>query len=533
MTEIKDGQASDLDRSETGDDLEGILRSVGKSLPQVLYVFDLVSLRTLYWNRPIAAELGYSPEQSERYKTREIDALLHPEDRARLPALLERWKQVKDGEVLETEYRLKHVDGSWRWFLSRDQVLARDGERRAIRTVGMLTEVTRRKELEAQLKIQERLEALGRMAGGVAHDFNNYLTAILCSAKLIETHSDATEGLRGLAREVRQGVESAAELTEQLLAFSQNRTREREGADLVTVVDTTLGLVKRLLPESIRVYREAGISAMPVAMPGSELQQVLMNLVLNARDAMPDGGDLRISFDRVVLDGVAATDLELGFGDYGLLVVKDTGEGMEPHVLARVFEPFFTTKELGRGTGLGLATAYGVIRQAGGTVRVKSTPGVGTTFSVWLPVDSPDVSEKAGRGGSDCAPPDKERPPRILVVEDEAPVRRIVDRMLREAGYEVFLAHGGVEAIRIMERDPARVDLLFTDVRLPLITGPELVKKLRVLKPGLLVLYTSGNVGDLQVIPPEEANHTRYLPKPFGPDALLESVGHLLSLVKR
>lgn len=369
-----------------------------------------------------------------------------------------------------------------------------------------------RNRLETQLLQAQKLEAIGRLAGGLAHDFNNMLSVILgCGEQLLEQlHSGDP-----LAEDVREIVEAArrsAAMTRQLLAFSKRQPLKPEVVSLNQHLKEMERMLRRLIGEDIRLELSLKDDLAPVSVDPGQIDQVILNLVVNARDAMPEGGELTIETDNVELDSsYAAVHPEVVPGSYVLLAVTDTGRGMEAEVKDRIFEPFFTTKGGEKGTGLGLSTAYGIVKQSGGHIWVYSEPGRGTTFKVYLPrteavAGTPAVPEEQGRPGAG---------EHVLVVEDDGPLRLLLKRMLTRLGYRVTVAANGGEALLLMEERGLEPDLLMTDVVMPGMSGALLAERLQRFRPGLRVLYMSGYTGDTVVHHTGLEAGTPFLQKPF------------------
>ncbi|MGE0708472.1 MAG: PAS domain S-box protein [Planctomycetota bacterium] len=383
-----------------------------------------------------------------------------------------------------------------------------------------------RKRLAEELRQSQKLEAMGQIAAGVAHDFNNMLTVINGYADLLRAR-EHTEARRGqLLDAIAQAGERAAGLTRQLLAFGRRELRDPRVLDLNAVIHEANRLLERVLGAQVSVALALAPDLSPVLADPGQLEQVLLNLAVNARDAMPAGGRLTIETCDVVLDeGYARTRADVTPGPYVQLAVSDEGCGMPPEVLARAFEPFFTTKEPGKGTGLGLATAYGIVRQSGGHIRVYSEPGVGTTFKVYLPSVSERVQAEARASGEAPLPAGTET---ILLVEDERAVRELAALVLRGCGYAVIEAGDGREALEAWARDPAVVDLVVTDVVMPELAGRALFEQLVAERPGLRVLFISGYAEDAafrhDVVPAACA----FLSKPFSPTGLARAVREVL-----
>jgi two-component system, cell cycle sensor histidine kinase and response regulator CckA len=380
-----------------------------------------------------------------------------------------------------------------------------------------------RARLEDQLRQIQRMESIGQLAGGIAHDFNNLLTAILGTCDLIELGDPDWTAEKGVP-EIRAAATRAASLTRQLLAFGRRQVLQPRRMDLNATVEAMEGMLRRLIGEHIRFETELEASG-PVLADLSQVEQVLLNLVVNAGDAMPKGGQLLVETRDAELDERYAREhAGVKAGRYVLLSVTDQGVGMSPEVQARAFEPFFTTKEIGRGTGLGLATVYGAVHQSGGHIWLYSEEGKGTTFKIYLPVDE----------GAVVAPVEPEPPvslegtETILVVEDEPSVRTLTCAVLRRLGYRVFAARGPNEAVRLVGRIDGQLDLLLTDVVMPGASGPQLARQLAVERPTLKVLYMSGYTDNAIVHHGVLDPGTALLEKPFTADGLAVRVRAVL-----
>ena len=398
-------------------------------------------------------------------------------------------------------------------------------KRRFTGFVLVLHDVTVRRDLEEQLRQAQKMEAVGKLAGGVAHDFNNLLTAIIGFATLAEDDVPSDSPARDALLQIRRSAEQAALLTRQLLAFGRRQILQPEVLDLNTVVSNVEPMLRRLIGEDVTVVTELAPALQPVRADRSQLQQVLLNLAVNARDAMPTGGVLTI---RTIPAGMVAErtgDTPAAAGDYVVLEVSDTGEGIEESVLERIFEPFFTTKALGKGTGLGLSTVYGIVKQSGGDVRVRTSPGRGSTFTVLLPAaDASVISagrpaaglQETGSGGH------------VLVVEDDEAVREFIEEVLSSAGSRVMAAATPAEALAIAARQSLPIDLLVTDVVMPSMHGNELADRLVALRPRLRVLFISGYADEDIAARGLLTAGRHYLSKPFTPAQLRQHVHALL-----
>jgi signal transduction histidine kinase/CheY-like chemotaxis protein len=381
-----------------------------------------------------------------------------------------------------------------------------------------------RQQLEGQLRQSQKMEALGRLAGGVAHDFNNLLTVIKGHSELIVDRMTAAHPVLTSGEQIRKAADRAASLTRQMLAFSRKQALQPKVLNVNALVDDLGKLLKRLMPEDIEVIFRPDASLGRVKADAGQLEQVLMNLTVNARDAMPRGGKLTIETqDVTVTPEFARARPPLEPGDYVRLSVIDTGTGMSAETKAHIFEPFFTTKDPGKGTGLGLATVYGVVKQTGGFLWVDTELGVGTTFEVYLPrVNEALESDMIGRSLSAC----KAGQQTVLLVEDEAAVRDIACQFLTAAGYRVLAAEDGERAIQLAERD-ATIEVLITDMVMPRMHGPELARQLLRWTPRLKVIYMSGYLEPADA-DGELMKDAFFLSKPFSRDTLVNQVAEAL-----
>jgi two-component system, cell cycle sensor histidine kinase and response regulator CckA len=375
-----------------------------------------------------------------------------------------------------------------------------------------------------QLRQAQKMDAIGRLAGGVAHDFNNVLSVILSYAEIATASVPACDPLREDLQEIRIAGERAASLTRQLLLFSRQQVVELRTIDMNEVVRGMHNMLRRLVGEDVElVYRQNARSAAIQSDPGL-IEQVIMNLVVNARDAMPAGGALVIETADVTLDEqFVATHLDARLGRHVMLAVTDSGTGMDAATLARIFEPFFTTKARGKGTGLGLSTVFGIVTQAGGCVYVDSTPGTGTRFELYFPhsaaVEAPSLprTRTDGLRGNET----------VLLVEDEDQVRTVSVAILRRQGYQVLEARGGDEAIAICQQHRGPIHLMITDVIMPKVSGPQVAERALALRPDLRVLFVSGYTDDVIVHHGVQAG-THFLQKPLTPRVLARKVRDIL-----
>jgi CheY-like chemotaxis protein len=371
------------------------------------------------------------------------------------------------------------------------------------------------------------METVGRLAGGIAHEANNQMSVILGSAQFVLRRLDIPDVVREDVEHIQRAAERTAGITQQLLAFSRRQVLQPQVLDLNALVQRSEPILRRTLGERSRLVVRPAVGLGRVKADPGQLEQVLLNLVLNAHDAMPDGGTVTIETSNVALTPEYATLKPVATivpGPHLLLSVGDTGVGMDRETVGRAFEPFFTTKPIGEGTGLGLATVYGIVKQSGGYIWVYSEPGQGTTFKIYLPVVGGMPTE---RGGHDSMPValDGET---VLVVEDEADVRMIIGRVLREQGYRVLEASHGLEALALAGDPTTRIDLIIADVVMPGLGGRELATRLAERRPGLRILFTSGYTGHDVVERGLIERDWPFLAKPVAPDALARKVRELL-----
>lgn len=389
-----------------------------------------------------------------------------------------------------------------------------------------IRDTSEKQRYEERLRATQRMEAIGKLAGGIAHDFNNVLAAVVSYARFAKDALPADSPVGDDLDEVLQATDRASSLTRQLLAFSRRQVIEPIRIDLNELIRQTQRMLDRLLGEDIAIKSSLDASLWPVEVDPSQLEQVLLNLAVNSRDAMPKGGSLTLETANIRLDeAYARHHPEVEPGDYVLLAASDTGIGMSEEVRVRIFEPFFSTKPVGQGTGLGLATVYGIVKQSKGHIWVYSEPGQGTTFKIYLPRATGDAQTLPQKKPSQRPAGGSER---VLVVEDEAPVRRVIVRCLRNAGYTVLEAANGADALRKLASFDGQIELLVTDVVMPQVGGRELAAKAAERYPTLRVLYLSGYTENAIVHHGVLDAGLVFLQKPFSPDDLLRRVRDVL-----
>ena len=450
--------------------------------------------------------------------------VVHPADKTNVEEEL--WRAVRSGERCDLDFRVVDPSGRIRWLSLRGQATGPDGTAKT-RVVGLVMDVTDRHQLEEQLLQSQKLEAIGRLAGGVAHDFNNLLTGILGYAGFALKSIPPGHPAHIDIVEIERAGERAAALTGQLLSYARRQMVAPKLVQLDQLMQNLENLLKRLLGEDVSLQTRYADNLWPARIDPGQFEQVILNLAVNARDAMPDGGQLTVETRNATLDeAYTAQHPEVAPGPYVMLAVTDTGHGMDETTQARIFEPFFTTKEQGKGTGLGLAVIYGIIKQAGGHIWVYSEPGKGTTFKVFLPratgedelapeLESADVASVAGTEA-------------LLVVEDEPVVRSLAVRALVDQGYRVLQAADGPSALATARAYDGELHLLVTDVVMPGMNGRELADRLAADRPGIRVLYVSGYTDHAVVRHGVLEEGIAFLSKPFDLRDLTRTVREVL-----
>ncbi len=407
----------------------------------------------------------------------------------------------------------------------------RDADGSVSAIIMAIADISERKKLEEQLRHSQKMEAVGRLAGGVAHDFNNLLTVINGYGHMLVEALRPGDRLHSHAEQIVKAGNQAAALTTQLLAFSRRQMIQPKPVDLNHVITNLEKMLRRVMGEDIALYTLLSADLAPIKADANQMEQVLINLVANARDAMPRGGALTIATKNITFDEhVRCEGSELPPGSYVEMAVSDTGEGMDTDTRSHLFEPFFTTKERGKGTGLGLSSVYGSVRQNGGGIVVWSERGSGATFRIYLPqlrepaaVEKPEVA----RNGNGCGTET------ILLVEDEAPLRRMLEESLAHAGYRVLEASDGTDAIRRFEKQAGSIDLLLTDVVMPLVNGRQLAQRMTSAGPQMRVIYMSGYADDVIAYHGILDESTTLIQKPFSPASLLLKVREVLDAGKQ
>ncbi len=499
---------------------EELFRLIGENAADMIAVVD-VNEHRLYNSPSYQRFLGYTPEELESTSTFEQ---IHPDDRQKVADAAKAAQHSGLGR--RVEYRFRHKDGRWLVLESTASVV-RNSNGEVEKLVIVNRDITERKQLEEQLSLSQRLDAIGRLSGGVAHDFNNLLGVIIGYSEALQQRMGPDDPHREAVDEIRNAGERAASLTQQLLAFSRRQVLEPTVLDLNTIVVDVEKMLGRLIGEDIRLELALSQQIGKVKADRTQIEQVLLNLAVNARDAMPRGGKLIIETADAELDEASVKRRPyIVPGHYVLLKVSDTGCGMDAALQSRIFEPFFTTKGKGKGTGLGLATVYGVIKQSGGYILVESEVGKGSVFEIYLPrseeaVEAAQEDQRLTSLGQDHRT--------VLLVEDEQSLRKLTRNTLRDMGYTVLEASDAFQALEVAKQTDAAIDLLLTDIIMPGMSGRSLADTLCPLRPGMRVLYMSGYTdGELATHGALETGIS-ILRKPFTRDDLLQRMEDILT----
>jgi hypothetical protein len=489
-------------------------RTLAETAPIAIFIHEDGLVR--YLNAACESVTGYSREELMNHS---VWPLFHPEDQ---PELQQRARRRLNGEDVEKrwEARMVRKNGEMRW---AEYSAARITINNRPAVLCAVTDVTERRALEFQLRQTQKMEAIGRLAGGIAHDFNNILMVIGCCSEVISLTGGVPEEVLSSAAEITHAADRAAALTRQLLAFSRHQLLTPRVIDLNSVLAGTELILRRTLGDDITLHIDLEAAPCPILADTSQLEQVVMNLAVNARDAMPNGGELSISTSH--LDDISLRESSPASGPLVVLTVRDTGVGMNQEIQQHVFEPFFTTKRAGKGTGLGLSTVYGIVKQSGGFVTVESRPQCGATFKVFLPIagelpattpGTEPLSRTAIKGT-------------VLLVEDEEEVRSVLNSSLIRDGHIVLQASSGAMALELSSAYADKIDLLMTDVVMSGMSGRDLADRMLQLRPGIKVLYVSGYNEDTVLQKGVIEGKVEFLQKPFAPSVLSRKVREILS----
>ena len=467
--------------------------------------------------------LGYPPRDAEPDIAAWKD-LIHPEDQDRV------WKGFQTAlsrrsDSYEVEYRLRRADNSYATVLDRAYIIYTE-TKQPIRAIGAITDLSDRRELEEQFRQAQKMEAVGRLAGGVAHDFNNVLMVIKAYTEIMQEQLGPGNGFRNNLDQVQNAAERAAALTHQLLAFSRKQVLLPRIIDLNAVVEDSLKMIRRLIGEDVELNVSLDKSLWAVKADPGQIVQVLMNLCVNARDAMRSGGELTILTQKASFDIEAVrTRPDFVPGHYAALIVRDNGTGIPKEVQAHLFEPFYTTKESGRGTGLGLSTVFGIVKQSGGYILVDSEFGRGSSFAIYLPavnaplttIITPKVKDSEGQGET------------VLLVEDDEALRESISTYLDLHGYKVLEAANGALAVSIANQHAESIQVLITDMILPKMSGAEVAREIAKMSPQVVMLFMTGYT-DRELIDYDPASLTTgFLQKPFALQTLLQKLREMIT----
>jgi PAS domain S-box-containing protein len=464
----------------------------------------------LTWSDETFRIFGFEPHSFVPTRERFYGAV-HPEDRDFVRKAVE--TAIRSGKPYGIDHRIVRPDGSERYVHEQAELIT-DAQGKIVRLVGTVQDITQRNTLEEQVRHSQKMEAVGQLAGGIAHDFNNILTIIQGYAELVSLNPYLDLDTRGHVGQISHSAERAARLTRQLLAFSRKQVIQLKTISLNTLLESSANMLQRLLGEHITLHLDLDSALPPIRADVGMMEQVLVNLTVNARDAMPEGGSVSVVTRLAQVDeSYCRAHPDATPGSYALLTVSDTGCGIPPEILSHVFEPFFTTKEIGKGTGLGLSTVYGIVRQHKGWIAVSSEPAKGTIFEIYFPASPASLPPPIA---SNQPPPSRGGTETILLVEDEPALRALSRQSLQRYGYTILEASSGPEALRVWSENSCHIDLLLTDIVMPGgMSGRELASQLKKQNPSLKVLYTSGYSVDLSNSDPGIKLGVNFVPKPY------------------
>lgn len=510
-------QTRELQRSEER------YRLVSQVTSDAVFEWDLKT-DALYWNEGITGLFGYEKSDIVPHISWWSEHA-HPDDSQRIMDSFVQAMKAGGSTWKSDAYLFRRKDGKYST-VTATALIMRGEDGVPFRVIGSISDRTREHALESQLRQSQKMEAIGRLAGGIAHDFNNILTVIRMSSEFLLADLPESDDKFQDATEIMRASDRAARLTRQLLAFSRHQILNPTVLSLNDVVGGMDGMVRRVLPENIELVKELASELRSIRADTGQMEQVLLNLVINAADAMPQGGKLSIRTSNAEVDSsFSAKNLDVPAGDYVCLTVSDTGIGMDQETVAKIFDPFFTTKGVGKGTGLGLSTVHGIVTQTGGKIWVYSELGLGTTFRVFLPRAEGTLTPTSSVVvHEDGAPPTET----VLIVEDEEATRLAIHRNLSRVGYTVIDASNGVEGLRVAESYPGTIHLLLTDSMMPEMGGTELVRELRKNRPHINVLMMSGYTEDLAATLGDGQNEF-FIEKPFNTVDLLAAIRSALS----
>ncbi|MBN1290845.1 MAG: PAS domain S-box protein [Candidatus Latescibacteria bacterium] len=516
----------DITERKTAEDAlresENRLHQLVDNIREIVWLRDRETGEILYVNRSFESITGYSNELLLKNGS-EFITKIHPEDAEQF--IRASRELYKNNKPIHQDYRLKRADGTEIWIRSHAYPI-QDNSGKTVRFSGVAEDITERKRLEAQFIQAQKMESIGRLAGGVAHDFNNLLTIINLSVEMASSSGLSEETINELIADIRNAGERGASLTRQLLAFSRKQIIEPIELNINDVIIQMDKLFRRLIGEDIELVTILDESIHTIKIDPGQIEQVLTNLIVNTRDAMPAGGKIIIETSEVLFDDdFVKFHPDVSSGEFVTISVSDTGTGMDEHVKANLFEPFFTTKDKGKGTGLGLSTCYGIMKQNNGSIRVYSEPGKGSTFIVNIPfygegaIDRYSIQERDDiHGGSET----------ILIVEDDETIRKLTEQILDSSGYNIITAANGEEALVIAEKYKNIIHLVLTDVVMPLMSGRELATQLLASRQNIKIIYMSGYTDNTIVHHGLLDSGILFIQKPFSPSTLLRKIRQVL-----
>lgn len=506
--------------TESLQESEARFRHIADSAPVMIFMTDIEGACN-FVNQGFLDFIGAPVEMIFGYHWADF---IHPDDRSK--ALENCIDAMRAQQLCRLEYRMKRADGTYR-FLQAIGTPRYSSSGDYMGYIGSLVDITDIKAMQAQMAAAGKMESLGRLAGGIAHDFNNLLTVIIGFTELMEEQPTVIGELQDMLNNISMAAKRASELTKQLLMYARRQMVEFSSVDINQLVWEFKPLLQHALGEKYKLIETLAPGLPPARTNAGQIEQVLMNLVLNARDAMSNGGSIYLETSSVSLDeAYVASHVGVQPGNYILFSITDTGIGISRDLQERIFEPFFTTKEVGRGTGLGLATCYGIVKQSKGNIWVYSEPGMGATFKVYLPasIESQDTIPPPSEGFH------SQGTKTILLVDDEPLIREIASSILRRRGYRVLEAKDGTDALQIQSEWKKPIDLLLTDVMMPLIGGKELADRIRQLQPATKVVFMSGYPQDVMVEEGVVNSDALFISKPFTASTLKQTIEEALSV---
>jgi PAS domain S-box-containing protein len=494
--------------------------------PLFTYVYDLNDGRVVYHNRNTSEYLGYRNHSKDELSGQFLKTYLHPDDFVKLKKITDQWKSAHDTDLQREEFRIKDAAGQWRTFESTQAVFSRDEKGNVLQIITAARDVTDQKLLEERLHHAQKMETLGQLAGGVAHDFANMLTPIIGYSELLLVTRKPTDPDYSELNSILDAGIKAKYLIQQLLSFGRKQIMEIVDINLNELIKNFQKILRRTVRENVEIQYRLSTKIPSIRADSFQIEQIIMNMAINAQDAMPNGGILCIDVDRTVLDeNYVQSNPEAAVGNYVCLSISDNGSGMDQATQKRIFEPFFTTKELGKGTGLGLATVYGIVKQHDGLINVYSEPGKGTTFRIYFP-----ETEAAGTNLNTSAQQEVTLGQgRIVVVEDNEMAREMVCRILQSRGYETIDFDSPQSCLEYFQSNSDQVNLLLTDIIMPGMNGKELYHELRKMDEKLRVAYMSGYSENIISHHGILESGGILIPKPFSIELLMTKIQQALA----